>query len=93
MYILNKKKMNNLSIKDFYPTRPTGEIIRPDGSYVSNRTLGNTPYTCPECSGFAWTLHTWMPYSNVGVCSGCFRKVKNQGDLTKNIVKNEAVTV
>ncbi len=68
---------------DFYPPKPTGQIIQPDGTYWSNRTLGDKPYTCPECKGFTWTLHSPFPYGSTEVCSGCFRKVQKQGGLTQ----------
>jgi len=71
------------SIKDFYPNKPSGTIVKPNGSYCSTRALSDTPFTCPECDAFAWTLHEWDPYIRIGVCSGCFGKVKDQGRLTK----------
>lgn len=72
-----------LKESDFYPPKPTGQIIQPDGTYWSNSALGNKPHICPECKGFAWTLHSPFPYHAAEVCSGCFRKVKNQGGLSR----------
>ena len=71
------------AIKFFTPNKPTGQIIQPDGTYSSTRTLGDNPLICPECTMPTWTVHAPFPDTIVMVCSGCFRKVKDQGGLTK----------
>ena len=64
------------------PDKPSGMINIVDGSYGMAVTLGDTPWTCPECAMLTWALYQPFPHRCLDVCSKCFDKVQKQGGLT-----------